>query len=939
MTLSAGVRLGPYEIVAPIGAGGMGEVYRARDTRLNRTVALKILSGASALDPAARDRFTREAHAIAALNHPNICVLHDIGSSSAPETGGAPLDYLVMEYLDGETLAHRLRSGPLPLDQALEIGAQVADALARAHRHGIVHRDLKPGNIMLTKSGAGLQAKLLDFGLAKLRSQAAAPGLALSALPTEAPATTPGMVLGTVPYMAPEQLEGKEADASTDLFAFGAVLYEMLTGRGAFAGASAASIISAIMSSEPPPIATLQPVTPPALDRLVRRCLAKDPEVRCDSAHDVADELRWIRETGGGAASSSAQLQRRRGRQLAIFATVGLAMAVVGAGLMWLLRPSAPRATVMYKALPVGDADELYSGGSTPGYVFTPGGSLTALAWTPDGQALVFVGLRNGVQQLYVRRLDAPTAQPIKGTEGAQAPAISADGQVAFWADSKIKKIPLIGGPVDVVASGPGLEYAPWGLAWDDQRRLFYGLRNGEIWMIDADGKRESKTKLERGELSHVLPCPLPGGRVVLYTVRKRNVTWGDEELVALTMATGTRTPLLRDAADARYVPTTGHLVFLRQGQLFAAPFDPDSLKVGQARPLLDHVAQALISGAWAEVTGAGQFSVSSGGTLAWLRGPTALPFTTGKLVAVDRKGGITPLPARADSYGSVRLSPDGRRLVVAVDGLTSTGLWEFDLERAGGLTSLLLDGEANYPLWLRDGRLAFAWLKDGRESLAALSANGAQVLEPGQLYPSALSQEGQILATRNANSRPGTVVVTEGQGKVSVRSLMETEHEERSAALSPDGRWLAYESRPLPSDPWQKYQVYVRSYPDLGPAVQVSFENGFTPAWNPKTGRELFFTEWHEPPAKCRMMVVDFTPGAPGTRPRPGTPRELFTFEERDLQGFICGGARCYDVSPDGQKFYAVQVQSYPARPVVTHINLIENFFEELRNRVPTKK
>jgi hypothetical protein len=417
-------------------------------------------------------------------------------------------------------------------------------------------------------------------------------------------------------------------------------------------------------------------------------------------------------------------------------------------------------------------------------------------------------------------------------------------------------------------------------------------------------------------------------------------VTWGDEELVALTMATGTRTPLLTNAADARYVPATGHLVFLRQGQLFAAQFDPDTLKVGKATPLLDRVAQALVSGgAWAELTGAGQFSISSGGTLAWLPGPTALPFMTGKLVTVDRKGGITPLPARADSYGFVRLSPDGGRLVVVVEGLSSTGLWEFDLERAGGLTSILLDGEANYPLWLRDGRLAFAWLKDGRESLAALSANGAQVLEPGQLYPSALGQDGQFLATRVRASRPGTVVVTESQGKVSVRPLMETEHGERSAVLSPDGRWLAYESRPLPSDPWQKYQVFVRSYPDLGPAVQVSFQNGFTPAWNPKTGRELFFTEWHEPPAKCRMMVVDFTFGAPGTRPRPSAPRALFEFAERDLPNFICGGARCYDVSPDGQRFYGVQAQAPPPKPVVTHINLIENFFEELRDKVPTKK
>ena len=943
MSLTNGMKLGPYEILAPLGAGGMGEVYRARDTRLNRTVAVKVLSGAGALDPAARDRFTREAHAIAALNHPHICVLHDIGSASVPETGGGiALDYLVMEYLDGETLAHRLRIGPLPLDQALDVGAQVADALAKAHRHGIVHRDLKPGNIMLTKSGGELQAKLLDFGLAKLRSQAAKAGLALSALPTEAPATTPGTVLGTVPYMAPEQLEGREVDARTDLFAFGAVLYEMLTGRGAFTGASAASIISAIMSSDPPPLSTLQPVTPPALDRLVRRCLAKDPDVRCDSAHDVADELRWIRETGGGAASSSVQQQRPRGRQLAIFVTVGLAMAVVGAGLMWLLRPSVPLTTLSYKAVPVGDADELNSGGVTPEFVFTPGGSRTALAWNPNGQALVFVGRRNGVQQLFVRRLDAPAAQPIKGTEGAQVPAVSADGQVAFWADGKIKKVPLAEGPVAVIASGSGFEYPPSGLAWDDLGRLFFGKTRGAIGMIGADGKAEVVTKVAEAERSHALPHALPGGRVLLYTVRKRNASWGDEEVVAQTLATGHRTVLLKSAADARYVPT-GHLLFLRQGQLLAAPFDPETLTVGTAVPLLDRVAQELTAGDTSDVTGAGQFAVSPGGTLAWLPGPATPSFISSRLVTVDRNDGrVTPLAAPVRSYTSaVRLSPDGRRLAVSAQSLTEMGVWEFDLERAGGLSSLVRAGEAFFPRWYPDGkRLVFDWLDDGRQVLATQSLDGSQsvgTILPGFYVPSSFDRDGRLLAVHwSDGGRPRTVRVTEDQGKASVQALMETDGQERAPEVSPDGRWLAYESKPEPTDSWQGYQVFVRSYPEMGRPVQVSFAGGISPAWNPKTGRELFFAEWHQAPQKCRMMVVEFLPGAPGAPPRPGTPRELFPYEEANIP-FICGGARCYDVSPDGRWFYTTQAQAPPPKPVVTYINLIENWFEEIKAKVPT--
>jgi serine/threonine-protein kinase len=917
MTLSPGTRLGPYEIQAAIGAGGMGEVYKARDTRLDRSVAIKVLPAHVSADPDRRARFAREAKTIAGLNHPHICTLYDVGEHEGST-------FLVMEHLVGETLAERLKKGPLPLEQALTVATEIADALAAAHRQGVVHRDLKPGNVMLTKAGA----ELLDFGLAKLTGHGEQPAAAhLASAPTQSsPLTAEGMIVGTLQYMAPEQLGGKPADARTDLWAVGAILYEMVTGRRAFEGTSAVSLIGAILEREPVPLATLQPLTPPGVDRLVRQCLAKPPEDRPDTAHDVANDLRWLRETSGVGAPTGVRLRQRRGLRTALVVAGVPVGAMIGAGVLWLLRPVPPRASVEDLSLDVRPAEDVNAGGVT--LVTTPGGSRTALTWTPDGQALVFVGRRGGAQQLYVRRLDAAAARPLPNTEGAQAPAVSADGQwVAFWANGAIRKVPLGGGPVMDLASG--LADPPWGLVWDTRARVFFGRSDdGRVWAIPAEGTPAAVTTVGE-ELRHTLPWPLPGERALLYTVRKRHLSWGDEEVVAQTLATWARKVLLKDAADARYVPT-GHLVFLRRGVLFAVPFDVERLEVrGTPVAVLDTVAQALTSLNPLDITGAGQFAIAATGTLAWVPGPV-VPYPDAALVTVDRRGQVSPLPAPVRSYGpATRVSPDGRRLAVIVRTLTETGVWVYDVGR-GTLTVLAGGGEAMWPIWSPDGRrLVFPWLTHGRLSLAVQPADGTarpQVLMLGDLTASSFTPDGrQVAAVRDSQD---IVMMTVEPGQTRVQPVTQTpQQSERWPAFSPDGRWLAYGS-----DVSRRFEVYVRPYPGPGATEPVSIEGGNNPAWHPN-GRELFFVSLADPAGKRRMMAVEFAPGSP---PRIGRPRPLFAFDPR-LLTFACTPVRCYDVAADGQRFYVTQTRTPPPPPVVTHINLILNWFEELKAKVPT--
>jgi Tol biopolymer transport system component len=930
MALAAGARLGPYEIVAPIGAGGMGEVYRGRDTRLDRSVAIKVLPDHLSSDPNRRARFEREARNIAGLTHPNICTLHDVG-----EHAGAM--FLIMEHLDGETLAERIAKGPLPIERALTIATEIAAALSAAHRHGIIHRDLKPANVMLTKGGA----KLLDFGLAKLRDRDEQGPFAplMSARTRSAPLTGEGMIVGTLPYMAPEQLEGKPTDARTDLWALGAIAYEMVSGQRAFEATGAASIMGAILEREPPPLATVKPLTPPGLDRLVRRCLAKSPDDRPDTAHDLANDLRWMQEQSGvGAVAAGLPASFRRRRILRSAAQVLATTVVVAPLALWLWvwsGPVASPAAVVRTSLAVLPAGELNAGGLPSRYISTPGGSRRALTWTPDGRSLVFVGRRDGVQQLYVRALEAAEARPLAGTEGAQVPAVSADGQwVAFWAANALKKVPLAGGPVMEMATGIG--QLPMGLIWDGRGRLFF--ERGGIWQVPTQGDPMRVTARGDAEVAHIPSSILPGDRILLYTARTGNV------VIALDLDNGRSTELLHDAADARYVQT-GHLVFVRRGVLWAAPFDAVRLKLtGPLMPVLEGVVQALGEGNIDNNSRAGQYAIAATGSLAWIPAEVARP-RDGVLVTVDRQGGRISAPlSPARMFGRLRLSPDGRRLAVRIVGPSDQerGLYVFDLARRV-LTSLYLterqEGSGGQPVWSPDGQhIAFGWRIEGRTSLAWVPADGStrpEALADGPVAPSSWVSDGYLLGVASGDLAVATFEKRPGRVKPLLRTAGVAE---QWPDLSRDGRWLAYgQTAPARSQSttWTAsggQDVYVQPYPGPGARTLVAEASG-NPAWHP-SGRELFYVR---PIAqdKSHMMAVDFEPGP---SPRIGAPRLLFEFDPRELV-FECTPLRCYDVAHDGQRFYVFQSRGDPPPPVVTHVNIVQNWFEELKARVLVKR
>jgi eukaryotic-like serine/threonine-protein kinase len=904
--LSIGSRLGPYEVLTRIGAGGMGEVYKARDTRLNRIVAIKILPDYLADRVNLRERFDREAHAIAGLNHPHICTLHDIGRQDG-------VDYLVMEYLEGETLARRLAKGPLPLGQVLQYAIEIADALDKAHHKGVTHRDLKPGNIMLTKSGT----KLLDFGLAKLR-QEASPATPLSELPTERdPITAQGAIVGTLQYMAPEQLESKEVDARTDIFAFGSVVYEMATAKRAFAGTSQAGVIGAILKEDPPPISSLQPMTPPALDRVVKKCLAKEPEKRWQAASDVCDELKWIAEAGAQAALAPAaapQSIRRHWRGALAWGVALLVVAVVAGIAIW-NRKSSSTNSVQVSSIAITLPPDQPLAGLEIG---------SAVALSPDGTRLVYAARGGGVQQLYLRPLGSLEAQPIPGTEGAVQPFFSPDGQWAgFFADGTLKKILLSGGTALSLCDAAD----PRGASWGSQGTIIFApTRSSALQQVSAaGGAPQPLTQFEKNidEDSHRWPEFLSDGKAILFAAFRGGSNWSNAQVSVQSVGTGERQDLVQGGTHPRYSPT-GHLVYARAGTLMAVPFDAQRLTVtGAPVPVQEGVLQSTF-------TGAAQYSFSSTGTLVFV--PASVHANDRMLVWVSRTGAEQPVPAPARAYRGPRLSPNGQEVAVAIEG-QETQVWLFNLSRET-LTRLTFQAGTNYnPVWTPDGkRIAFnstSALTGGVFWQLADGSGGPERLSEFGGAPNAWSPDGHLLAfiSGGPTRRQGIWVLRLGDPSASSGQVQKAEpylqgpFTQGAAQFSRDGRWLAYASNES-----GRFEIYVQPYPGPGGKWQISSDGGGEPLWNPN-GRELFYRSGN------KVMAVEIS-----TQPNfsAGKPKVLFAGQYQLSPNPV--PTANYDVSPDGQHFLMLKsIDQAKAAP--TQINVVLNWFEDLKQKVPNGK
>ncbi len=892
--LTAGTKLGPYEIQSALGAGGMGEVYRARDTRLGRNVAIKILPEQLSNDPVRKQRFEREAKTISNLNHPHICTLHDVGTQDG-------VDYLVMECVEGETLAKRLEKGPLPLEQLLKIGTQIADALDKAHRSGVVHRDLKPGNIMLTPTGA----KLMDFGLAKPAAPLTSVATLTAAVTQSSPMTEQGAIVGTFQYMSPEQIEGKELDGRSDIFSLGAVLYEMLTGQRAFQGKSQLSVASAILEKEPAPISSAKPMTPPALDHAIRCCLAKDREERWQTARDLELELKWIAEGGSQVAlapTGTARGIRALGRRPLILGAGALLFGVAIASLVfWGLRPSpVPRpVTRTVITLPPG---QRLAGLDQP-----------AVALSLDGTHLAYVAVQGGTQQLYLRAMDSLEARPILGTEGAVGPSFSPDGQwLGFFAGTKLKKISPSGGAVQTLGDAT----LAHGESWSIQGTIAFspGTASFLQQVSDAGGAPQPLTRLEAGEVSHRWPEFLPGGKAFLFVASTSSFSWTNSRVVVQAVGTGERRNLIQGATHPSYA-SSGHLVYAQGGSLMAVPFDAQRLAVtGAAAPVVENISHSPTSGAV-------QYSISATGSLVYV--PGGVQANERKLVWVTRTGAEQPVPAPARAYLFPRVSPDGRRVAAGI-AEHETQLWLYDLSRET-LTRFTFEGVNLNASWTPDGkRVAFQSSKEGPPNIYWQRADGSGGLERLTTseyahVPMSWSPDGQLLAFIEVNPSTQRDIWVLRMSDHKAQPFLKTRFDESVPCFSPDGRWLAYISNES-----GRYEIYVQPYPGPGGKWQISTEGGTEPTWN-HNGRELFYRNGD------KMMAVDIV-----TQPSfaAGKPRTLFA-GQYELSPATSPN---YDVSPDGQRFLMLK-SAEPSEAAPTQINVVLNWFEELKRRVPTGK
>jgi len=866
MPLAPGTKLGPFEISVLLGAGGMGEVYRAKDTRLGRSVAIKILPAQFSADPVRKQRFEREAKTISSLNHPHICVLYDVGHQD-----GA--DYLVMEYVEGETLAKRLEKGPLPLEQVLKYGAQITDALDKAHRSGVVHRDLKPGNIMLTPSGA----KLLDFGLAKPAALVLT-SATLTAATQGSPMTEEGKIVGTFQYMSPEQVEGKEVDSRSDIFSLGAVLYEMVTGKKAFESKSQLSVASAILEKDPPPISTLKPTTPLTLDHVVGRCLAKNPEERWQSARDVKLALELAVEPHHSVPARAAIPWPWVVTAAAVFVAVATLLS------SW-PQPQVEERTLQFKIEPPPGADCLLGAG---------GGN----AISPDGRTIVFVAASSGSPKLWVQALDSTVARELPGTENAQFPFWSPNSKsLGFFANSRLQRLDLVGGPPVTLAPAPNGR----GGAWSSRGSIVFAPNAATgLWKVDENGGPVTPlTAVDqaKGESTHRWPLFLQDGQRFIYYVRGEKAETGslyasslerpqEKALVLTGMSASAGAVWSRPAGySAAHGKHPEYLYWLRERTLMAQPFDSQHARLsGDAVPVPGAEAISSISLAAGSVRPS--FSVSNDGTILFGTGSDRYQLTW-----LNRDGRVQSTVGQPDRYVSLRISPNGQRIAtVLTDSSGHSDLWVADLSRAipSRLTFL---GAFGTGAWSPDERRIGYHILVGRKLLETSTSGGGKeetVLESNHtVYLNDWSPDGRYLIY--------TQLSPEGRNELWLLSLgadskpvpfLQTAFNELQGEVSPDNRWIAYTS----DESGGFNEIYATSFPLGGPRWRVSNGGGSFPRWS-GNGKELFYR------ALDGTLMVTSVRHAPNGLEF-GTPSALFRIPEP--QGIVCYP---YDVAADGQR------------------------------------
>jgi Tol biopolymer transport system component/predicted Ser/Thr protein kinase len=866
--------LGPYEITVPLGAGGMGEVYKARDTRLNRTVAIKVSNEQFS------ERFEREAHAVAALNHSNVCTLHDIGPN-----------YLVMEYIEGVPL-----SGPLPLLQALKYAVQICDALDAAHTKGITHRDLKPGNILVTKTGI----KLLDFGLAKIGQGKNSPSDATLTMAL----TGKNEIVGTLYYMSPEQLQsqatGQEVDARSDIFSFGLVLYEMLTGKRAFDGSSPATVIAAIMERPAPSIGA---VAPPTLDRLLKKCLEKDPENRWQNARDLKTELEWIGQTPAETAAATPS-------PTPLLWIAVAALALIAAAASWIAyRAMRPAELMPLVRLDVDLGHDVA--------LNALGGSDVIIS--PDGTRLAYLSRGH----LFTRKLDQPAASELAVTPGATSPFFSPDSQwIGFVAGAKIRKISVEGG-AEIPLCDAASSYT--GADWGEDGNIIASLRvsGGLSRVSSAGGTPTPLTELQGEERTHRWPQVMPGGKAILFTAENATVGFDEARIEVVTLSDHHRKTLLRGGTYGRYLAAPGgkgYLTYVSRGTLFAVPFDLEKLETyGSPVPILQQVS-------YSAMFGSAKLSFSRTGMLVYRSREIDASRVVAQWITADGKS--QTLLDKPGLFVNPHFSPDGERLAVANDDSRS-GIWIYDIRR-DTLSPLSGEKNATHPVWTPDGRYIVYQSADGMSFARSDGGSRPELLNPSKefQYPSALSPDGRTLAFYQSGPQGFELwmlpVEHEGEKLTAGKPEMfrHTIFGDRGASFSPDGRWLAYSSNESGTS-----QVYVRAFPDKGGQWQVSTNGGTAPIFS-RNGKDLFYFDIPDD----RIMVASYA--LKGDTFVSDKPR---TWSAQSVALTMAGsvGAQ-YDVAPDGERIVVATYAGGSTQPDAGHVIFLENFIDELQRKVP---